>query len=238
MTPAARERLHVRLPLFAASGAAWALLIAGSHAAGFCSMGPIRITALLTGSVVMFAAMMLPALGPPILHVSTQSFAARRLRSIALFVAAYGAVWIAAGVVLLLAAAAAAQSGAAIAATLVACGLWQCSPSRQRCLNRCHNHTVLSAFGRAADRDAFVFGLAHGFWCAASCSALMLVPMLFSGAHVPLAAAVTCWIAGERLERPAVPRWQLRWPRKATRIAIGQLRARLGTAGSRRLVPA
>lgn len=244
MTPAARQRLRVRIPLFAASGAAWALLVAGgAHAMGLCamlsmrSMTPIRWTALLSGSAVMFAAMMLPTLGAPILHVSSQSLAARRARGVALFVAAYAAVWIAAGVALLLAAAAAAHSIIATAAMLIAAAVWQCSPLKQRCLNRCHDHRSLQAFGAAADRDVIFFGLGHGLWCAASCSALMLLPMLFADAHVPLAIAVTLWVGGERLERPAAPRWRLRGPRKAARIAIGQLRARFGAA-SPRFLPA
>lgn len=238
MTPAARQRLRVRIPLLAASGAAWALLVANPHAAGLCGMGPLRATTLLAGSALMFAAMMLPALGPPTLHVATQSLAARRARSVALFLAAYAAVWIAAGVVLLLACAAIVRSDVAVIATVIAAAVWQCSPMKQRCLNRCHDHRALAAFGREADRDVVRFGLRHGLWCGASCAALMLVPMLFPAAHVALAAAVTLWIAGERLERTAVPRWQLRGPRKALRIAIGQLRARLGGSPNRRFVPA
>lgn len=238
MTPAARQRLRVRIPLLAASGAGWALLVASPHAAGLCGMGPLRATTLLAGSTAMFAAMMLPALGPPTLHVATQSLAARRARSIALFLAAYAAVWIAAGVVLLIACAAVVHSEVAIALTLLAAAIWQCSPLKQRCLNRCHDHRALAAFGREADRDVLRFGLRHGLWCAASCAALMLVPMLFPAAHVALAGAITLWIAGERLQRPAVPRWQWRGPRKAVGIAIGQVRARLGATPSRRFAAA
>ena len=55
------------------------------------------------------------------------------------------------------------------------------SPIKQRCLNRCHADPEISAFGVAADIDALRFGTMHGIWCAGSCWALMLCPML---AHV------------------------------------------------------
>lgn len=238
MTPAARQRLRVRIPLFAASGVAWASLVSDPHAAGFCSMPSMRMTTLAAGSTLMFVAMMLPMIGAPVLHVSSQSFARRRLRSVTLFIGAYGAVWIAGGVALLLLAAGIVLSPAAIAAAVAAAAVWQCSPLKQRCLNHGHNHSSLAAFGAAADRDALAFGLTHGLWCVGSCSALMLVPMLFPTAHIPAMAAMTLWIAGERLDRPTPPRWCLRWPRKSIRIAVGQVRARLPFEAARRQVAA
>lgn len=193
-------------------------------------MPSMRMQTAAAGSALMFVAMMVPTIGAPVLHVSSQNFARRRLRSAALFVAAYGAVWIAAGVALLLLAAEIVASPAAIAAAVAAAVAWQCCPLKQRCLNQCHNHSALAAFGAAADRDALLFGVIHSLWCVGSCSALMLVPMLFLHAHIPAMAAITLWIAGERLDRPVPPRWSLRWPRKSVRIAIGQARARLQPA--------
>lgn len=194
----------------------------------------MRMSTLASGSALMFVAMMVPMIGPSVLHVSAQSFARRRWRSVALFVAAYGAVWIGAGIALLLLSAEVATSPTAIAAVVAMVAAWQCSPLKQRCLNRCHNHSALAAFGAEADRDAIHFGLTHGLWCVGSCSALMLVPMLFPSAHLASMAAMTLWIAGEQLDRPTPPQWRLRWPRKSFRIAVGQVWTRLPFEPARR----
>ena len=58
---------------------------------------------------------------------------------------------------------------------------WQCSPAKQVCLNRCHALRELAAFGRAADTDALIFGATQGVWCAGSCWAWMLLPLLLPG---------------------------------------------------------
>jgi predicted metal-binding membrane protein len=68
---------------------------------------------------------------------------------------------------------------------------WQMTPARQICLNRCHWLPRLSAFGFAADRDCISFGLAHGFWCAATCAPLMLLPLMTPQIHLPLMALLS-----------------------------------------------
>lgn len=215
MTPAARERLRVRIPLFAASGAAWLLLAANPHASCASPAG---------GSALMFSTMMLPLIGPPVLHVRDSSFARRRLRSIVLFVAGYASLWLAAGVALLLLSMSIAGSPPLVAAAAIAIGVWQCSPAKQRCLNRCHAESRLSPFGVAADRDALRFGWTHGFWCIGSCFGLMLLPMLLPHGQIVAMAGMTLWLAGERLEAPSAATWQLRGPAKAARIAIDLVR--------------
>ena len=233
MTDAARERLQVRLPLFTVSGAAWLLLAARPHA-----MHGSSVSAIIAASALMFAAMMLPLIGPPLRHVRDRSFARRRLRAIALFAGGYALLWIAAGVALVLAARsidAAADSPLVLPAVFVATAVWQCSPARQRCLNRCHAHSTLSAFGASADLDALLFGLRHGLWCIGSCSLLMLLPMLLSRGHLVAMAIVTLWLAGERLEAPMSPGWRLRGPGKTLRIIAGQTRRSMATVFSSRL---
>jgi len=222
MTAAARERLQVRLPLFAVSALAWLLLASRPHA-----MHGSSVPARLAASALMFAAMMVPLIGPPLRHVRDRSFARRRPRAIALFAGGYSLLWIAAGVALLLAAGsitAAADSPLVLPAVFVAAAVWQCSPARQRCLNRCHTHATLSAFGPSADRDVLLFGLRHALWCIGSCFALMLLPMLFARGHLVAMAVATLWLAGERLEAPMSPRWRLRLPGKTLRIIAGQTR--------------
>jgi predicted metal-binding membrane protein len=111
------------------------------------------------------------------------------------------------------------------AAAIAAAFLWQCSPIKQRCLNRCHAQPELAAFGRAADVDALRFGARHGLWCVGSCWALMLVPVLLPRGHLVAMAAVTVLVAAERLERPRLPSWRPRGLGKAARIVAWRARA-------------
>jgi predicted metal-binding membrane protein len=237
MTPAARERAQVRAPVLFASAAAWVLLVfepggtaAHSHHAAALAGGNAP-PALALGWALMMAAMMGPLLIPPIRHVRDRSFARRRARAIALFAAGYLAVWMLAGIVLLGLAWEIRQAIPELSVQLmlaaVVAVVWQFSPAKQRCLNHGHAHPYLPAFGRAADIGALRFGLTHGVWCAGSCWALMLLPLLISRGHLIAMAAVTLWLSGERLERPLPPRWSLQLPRKATRLVAAQARMRL-----------
>jgi len=111
-----------------------------------------------------------------------------------------------------------------LATAIVVAFVWQLSPAKQRSLNRCHARPALSAFGSAADLDALRFGSMQGIWCVGSCWALMLLPVLVSGWHVAAMAAVALWLSAERLDTPVPPRWGLRVPAKAARIALAQTR--------------
>ena len=105
--------------------------------------------------------------------------------------------------------------------------VWQCSPVKQRCLNRGHNHRELAAFGMAADLDVVSFGLMHALWCVGSCWALMLLPMLVLQGHFVAMALVTFVMNSERLERPRPVNWRLRFSGKLMRIVVSQTRIRL-----------
>lgn len=188
-------------------------------------------SALAAGWSLMLVAMMSPTLIAPILHILERSFKRRRFRSVTLFVVGYGAIWMAAGGVLL---------GAELVLSLLAphsylpavgvgviAWVWQCAPIKQRCLNRGHNHTELAAFGLAADLDALRFGISHGVWCAGSCWALMLFPMLLPRGHSAAMVAVTILMISERLDRPRPLGWRPRGPGKLMRIVIAQTRMRL-----------
>jgi predicted metal-binding membrane protein len=159
--------------------------------------------------------MMPPLLGEPLAHLRRRSLARRRARAISAFVAGYGAVWLAAGIILLAAAMAIAAAATAMGVpVLLAVGgiavAWQMTPARQICLNRCHWLPRLSAFGFAADRDCVSFGLAHGFWCAATCAPLMLPPLTAPQIHLPLMALLSASLMLERMA-PAQPEvWSLR----------------------------
>jgi predicted metal-binding membrane protein len=163
---------------------------------------------------LMLVAMMSPMLVAPIYHIRISSFARRRTRSIAFFVAGYGAVWMAAGAILLVVAIAAKWflPQSYLPATIV--GLigiaWQASPFKQRCLNRCHSHRPLAAFGFSADFDVFRLGFEHGMWCVGSCWAAMLFPLLLAEGHFVAMAAVSILMFCERLDPPATPSWRWR----------------------------
>jgi predicted metal-binding membrane protein len=186
---------------------------------------------LASASALMTAAMMLPLIITPLRHVRDRSFARRRARATILFVAGYVVVWMIAGVVLQLVAFVARWAapapllcfGIAVATAI----LWQVSPTKQWCLNRCHHRPHLAAFGTAADRDAYDFGLTNGASCAGSCWALMLATLLVGQGHILGMIAVTLFVFAERLEGPAPLKWRRRGPSRALRIAAAQARMRL-----------
>ncbi|MGA2653166.1 MAG: DUF2182 domain-containing protein [Terracidiphilus sp.] len=251
MTPASRERWLARVPLLSISASAWVLLLLYPDSMtlhAHCSMAtmerpPTSLASLFTlgtsasmaaGWFLMLAAMMAPTLTAPVCHVRDRSFARRRPRAIALFAAGYIAVWMLSGVllswlVLALQTIIPNPSGTLALIALIAL-VWQISPMKQRCLNRCHAHPALAAFGLAADIDALRLGLKHAIWCVGSCWALMLLPMLLPSAHMAAMAFITFWILAERLDTPTPPRWRWHGPGKAVRIVFAQARMRLRTA--------
>jgi predicted metal-binding membrane protein len=216
------------LPVLCSAEMLWPAPLSVSFNLALVFNSPAQIA---SGWALMVAAMMLPLLVAPLRHVRDRSFARRRARAMLLFVAGYMAVWMITGVGLQAMALAARWvvsepllcfSLAAAAATL-----WQVSPAKQWCLNRCHRQPHLAAFGAAADRDAFDFGLTNGAACVGSCWALMLLPLLAGHGHIFPMIAVALFIFAERLESPAPLAWRWRGLGKALRIILAQARMRL-----------
>lgn len=230
--------------------AAWSMLALGGSELtlpGFCSAATLWAAApslsldlalalnspaqLAADCALMFAAMMSPLLVAPLRHVHDRSFVSRRPRAMLLFIAGYATVWMITGVTLqaiVLTALWAAPApllrlGVAAAAAM----LWQVSPAKQWCLNRCHRQPQLAAFGAAADRDTFVFGLTNGAACAGACWALMLLTLFVGHAHLLAMIIVTLFVFAERLESPASLAWRWRGAGKALRIIATQTRMRL-----------
>jgi|SRR5271165_506042 len=248
MTYDARELARVRNPVLLISAVTWVwVLFEPGSMVAHCPAPNSRPTplpasvqmllamnppaSLAAGWVLMLIAMMAPVLIPPVHHIRLRSFAHRRSRSIVLFLAGYAGIWMALGGALLATALAvqlfAPQSYLLAAGVGVIALVWQFSPIKQRCLNRCHAHTEVAAFGAAADFDALRFGVTHGIWCAGSCWALMLFPMLLPRGHVVAMATMAVLIFGERLERPMPPCWRWRGLGKLTRTVVAQARIRL-----------
>jgi predicted metal-binding membrane protein len=204
------------------SGAGWAIPRPASFDLAFPFTSP---ASLVFRWAVMLAAMMLPVVAAPLRYVRYRSFARRRARAMLLFALGYFAVWMAAGVVLQAVALAALTitplplggPGLAIAV------LWQASPAKQWCLNRCHRLPQLAAFGVAADRDAFNFGLTNGASCAGACWALMLLMLVAGEGQFLAMIAMTLQVFAERLETPAPLAWRWRGPGKALRIVVAQV---------------
>jgi predicted metal-binding membrane protein len=248
MTISPQERARIYIPILLISAIAWMMLLvnpgsimtlahcpvtdSGASAASFrmlLAMNPV--SSLMAGWAVMLFAMMSPTLLAPIGHVVERSFKRRRARSVILFVIGYAVIWMAAGSVLLAAklllSLVAPQTYLPVVVVGLIAFVWQCSPIKQRCLNRGHNHRELAAFGIAADLDALRFGINHGAWCVGSCWALMLFPMLLSEGHFAAMAAVTFLMISERLEPPGPLSWRLSLRGKLMRIVVAQTRIRL-----------
>lgn len=248
VTPRIRERSRVDVAILLLSAATWIVLLAdpgGTMTVSHCpvtdsgasldslqmllAMNPI--SSLAAGWAVMLVAMMAPTLITAIHHVRERSFKRRRARSVMFFVLGYAAIWMAAGGALIVAVLTlnllAPRSYLPALGVGVIAFIWQCSPVKQRCLNRGHNHSELAAFGIAADLSALRFGITHGIWCVGSCWALMLFPMLLPQGHFAAMAAVTFVMTSERLERPRSPSWRLHFPTKLIRIVVAQTRIRM-----------
>ena len=235
----AEDWARVRNGMLAVSLIAWIFLLLQPRVSSCCSVNAAGVSfetllaanppRSLAGSwALMLVAMMAPMLAAPIYHIRISSFVRRRVRSTMLFVAGYGIVWMAAGVALVAAELAAIwlmpQSYLpAMIVGLIAL-VWQASPFKQRCLNRCHSHRSLAAFGFAADLDVFRFGLEQGLWCVASCWAAMLFPMLLPEGHFIAMAAVAVLMFCERLDPPRAPAW--RWRGFGTAVRYLSLRLR------------
>jgi predicted metal-binding membrane protein len=198
---------------------------------GLCSAGLRTPLADLFNWLLMLSAMMMPLIAAPLRHVRERSFAHRRSRAMFLFVVGYYAVWMIAGmglqVMALAAQLAAFDTLVCLALSASAATLWQVSPAKQWCLNRCHRRPQLAAFGAPADRAAFGFGLAHGAACVGACWALMLLPLFAGQAHVLTMLAVMVFAFAERLEDAAPLAWRWRGPGRALRIIAAQVRMHL-----------
>ena len=245
MTESARAGARVSIPVLLICAAAWMMVLVthGSHAhrpvadsgalldSFHTLLGMNPLSSLAAVWALMLVAMMSPPLIAPVSHILKRSFKRRRARSVMLFVVGYAAIWMAAGGVLLAAMLVlrllAPQSYLAAAGVGLIAFVWQCSPIKQRCLNRGHNHRELAAFGIDADLDALRFGITHGVWCVGSCWALMLFPIMLSQGHIAAMAAVTFVMISERLEQPRPLSWRLRVPGKLMRIVVAQSRIRL-----------
>lgn len=163
---------------------------------------------------VMMTAMMLPSAAPLILlygaaaRRSPQPTARRHTYALA---AGYLATWTAFSLVatalqralaslLFISPMMKASSGRVAATLLIVAGVYQWTPLKHACLRTCQSPLgFLMARWRGGWSGAFRVGLEHGFSCIGCCWALML--LLFAGGvmNVVVVAALTAWVAFEKL---------------------------------------
>jgi predicted metal-binding membrane protein len=230
-----RDRDRVRNAVLAVTALAWVLSmgtlsivprgLAGAHAHHHPINAGTVSAAAAVNWLLMLAAMMAPVPIQPLQFVRGSSLA-RPAHALYAALRGYTAVGMLAGAVILSLAAALRSSGLPLYVPISAVSfialVWQCSPAKQACLNRCHALRELAAFGRPADTDALIFGATHGVWCAGSRWACMLLPLL-PGAHIAGMAAVAILIFCERLDDPAPLAWRWRGLGRARRIVVGQI---------------
>ena len=159
------------------------------HEAGVGPL-PLEVSLFAAGWVLMIVAMMLPSSVP--LVVTFGMLVRRRRRPgmlVMLLLGGYLVVWGSFGLAAWLldrgihAAVEALPWLAAhpqliLGSTLLAAGLWQFSPLRDRCLDECRSPLgfVMNRWrGVSERREAFAMGIAHGAFCVGCCWSLMLV---------------------------------------------------------------
>src|SRR6516162_6267258 len=195
------------LVLIAAAGAWAATVVLARAMAGMTGTMGLGLAVFVAVWTLMMTAMMLPSVAP------TASLYAKTVRSkrtvrIAALVAGYLAVWAAAGVPAFGLAWLAGwltgkHPGAAhvlAVAVFAACGVYQLSRLKDRCLAHCRSPIALllhygSYRGRSRDLRA---GAHHGAYCLGCCGALMVLLIAVGVMNVLAMAALAAFVLVEK----------------------------------------
>jgi predicted metal-binding membrane protein len=175
----------------------------------------VRLIMYLGMWTAMMAAMMLPAAAPMILVFGTV-YRTKRERDGAfvptwVFVAGYLAVWVGFGAVTW----AMGDFGEAIAraypivrdfgprvaaAAMIAAGLYQLTPLKQRCLTHCRSPlSFLTHHWRPGAGGAWRMGLDHGIYCVGCCWVLFVLLVLVGLTSLPWMGLITLIVCAEKL---------------------------------------
>ena len=163
---------------------------------------------------VMMAAMMLASVAP-FASLYSRTMREHRTRRVASLELGYLAVWAATGVAAFVLAAggdrlATRSPGIAQAVaigTCVACGAYQLTPTKDRCLQHCRSplgHLVRYT-ARSGPLVDFRVGIDHGAWCVGCCWALMLLLVTFGVMNVAAMLVLAAVIIVEKVVAPG--RW-------------------------------
>lgn len=213
------QRNIILILLLVLAAAAWVLLIRQAHVAqadmlmSSPTMG-LRAPLFLAMWVLMMVAMMFPTAAPMVLtfHRVQQSKRLRREAFVStwIFVGGYMLVWTLAGVAayvgalaadliaehLALSAPAAARIGGAI---LVAAGLYQLSPLKDRCLTACRSPlSFIMTSWRDGAGGAVRMGLGHGMQCLGCCWLLFTILFPLGIMNIVAMIAVTLLVSAEK----------------------------------------
>jgi predicted metal-binding membrane protein len=213
MSASAATGLRIRV-----APAALVLLAAGVAWLGVAAverhMGPMPGTmGVGLGSFVaiwtlMMAAMMLPSVSP-FVSIYSRTIRGRRAARLGSLLAGYLVAWIVAGIPAYglgwladraIAGHPAAAAGLAVV-VLAACGIYQLTPLKERCLARCRSplgFVFRFASFRGATRDLQV-GLYHGGYCLACCWSLMVLLVAFGFMNLIAMLVLTAVVLAEKL---------------------------------------
>ena len=173
------------------AGASWVLLFA---------MGdemPMGAGLWLGAWTVMMAAMMLPSAAPLVLLYSLRS---DTLAS-TLLMAGYLLTWAFVGLAAYSVDMRLPDPGdGAVAAVLIAAGVYQFTPLKSACLRRCRSPVdFLVTHWQAGRLGALRIGLEHGAYCVGCCWALMAVLVVAGAMGLVWVVAIAAAIAAEKL---------------------------------------
>jgi len=210
--------IAVRLPrpstaetsaLLVLAAVAWVVMITVARDMGVVpgTMG-LAFGAFLGFWTLMMAAMMLPSI-TPLASLWALVVRGHRARRLGLLAAGYLMVWGAVGFVAFglaaggawLADDAPAWAQAAAVVSCLACGVYQMTPLKDRCLQNCRSplgHLLRYTAVRGPLADIRV-GLHHGAWCLACCWALMLLLVTFGLMSIVAMAVLAGIILAEKL---------------------------------------
>lgn len=183
-------------------------------------MEPLSVGAMLTFTVqwgVMMTAMMLPSAAPMILlydGASRQGVeSGGRVIASEAFALTYVALWLSTGVPVYLAwvgvGELAARSNAfaaatpyAIAATLLAAGVYQLTPAKHACLRQCQSPVdFLMRRWRSGYLASLRLAATHGAYCIGCCWALMILLVVAGAMSLPWVFAIALLVFAEKVVR-------------------------------------
>lgn len=212
------DRLLVAGSLALLALLAWLYLLAGAGLAPMTAMpmAPPPFVAVVAMWWLMMVAMMLPAAAPMVLLYAEvrrrEQARGHPLAATGTFLAGYLAIWLGFSLVAALAQRLATGPAMRLAdprtagVILLAAGLYQWSPWKGVCLDRCRAPAAfLSHHWRGGRFGALRLGLLHGAYCLGCC--WLLMALLFVGGimNLALVAALAVLVAAEKL-LPGGPR--------------------------------
>jgi predicted metal-binding membrane protein len=185
-------------------------------------VAPWRLAVVWTVMVLAMTPMLLVI---PVRHVWDRTFANQRGLMATGFLAGYLGAWTLAGAPLISLMLLIRREGlAAYILAAVASVLWQVSPLKQACLNRCHRRSTIPGFGLRSLVSAVGYGLGQGARCVGACWHLMLAPLVLPAFQFESMVAASVFTAAERTAPPARPNWSFHSTAFALRKAAAALR--------------